>query len=289
MKELKISRLMDDYVDNEVCIEGETSVDNEELKGLVMKQVKKPPLIRPAFKAAIAALAAAVGIGAMFGFTPEQHSITTLSNYTVSYKVMDYDDIPPNTAGRYYDEEGVFYYDQKDSNIDHLVRLEQGRIIFTGDGQHIDVTDLIDEETPYIYPYKNAGDGSQGYIVIGGTPDFFAFADIYYLRDSYEWFGVRFIVEDMAVYPENADYEKDSEDIHLLERKILWDRLYEYADSGRLIPGRMGFDRWLYNAGKELGLDIYDLYGGTQELIYFYDAEKDESLFHTPYRQEIRY
>lgn len=289
MKEYRISEMMENYTDKELFLEGEQTVDTEKAVSELLGQVKKRPLIRPAFKAAIAALVAAVGIGAMFGFTPEQGGIVTLSNYMVSYKVMDYDDVPPNTAGRYYDEEGVFYYDQKDSNIDHLVRLEQGRIIFTGDGQHIDVTDLIDEETPYIYPYKNAGDGSQGYIVIGGTPDFFAFADIYYLRDSYEWFGVRFFVEDMAVYPENADYEKDFEDIFRLERDILWERHHEYADSGRLIPDSLGFDRWLYNAGKELGLDIYDLYGGTQELIYFYDAETDESLFHTPYCQEIRY
>ena len=47
------------------------------------------------------------------------------------------------------------------------VRLENGRLIFTGDGQHVDITDRVDRQTPYVYETVNAG-RVPTYLIVGG-------------------------------------------------------------------------------------------------------------------------
>ncbi len=57
--------------------------------------------------------------------------------------------------------------------------LENGRLWFTADGQHIDITDIIDENTPYIYTAVNPTTNRPSYIIVGGTPDDFGYAEIW--------------------------------------------------------------------------------------------------------------
>lgn len=55
--------------------------------------------------------------------------------------------------------------------------VRDGRLWFIADGQDIDITDLVDENTPYIYPRTDLSSGERGYIIVGGTPENFGFAE----------------------------------------------------------------------------------------------------------------
>lgn len=50
-------------------------------------------------------------------------------------------------------------------------KLIDGRLIFTADGQYTDITDLIDEKTPYIYEGTNPQNGLPDIIIVGGTTE----------------------------------------------------------------------------------------------------------------------
>ena len=50
-----------------------------------------------------------------------------------------------------------------------FLRVEDGRLWFEADGQHIDITDKISEETPYIYERTDSVTGEKGCVVVGGT------------------------------------------------------------------------------------------------------------------------
>lgn len=56
---------------------------------------------------------------------------------------------------------------------------ENGRLWFETDGQKTDVTDLMDENTPYIYERTDPATGNKGYVVLGGTLDDFGWAEFF--------------------------------------------------------------------------------------------------------------
>ena len=47
---------------------------------------------------------------------------------------------------------------------------EAGRLWFVADGQHIDITDRINESTPYIYSSED-DEGNRTVVVVGGEPE----------------------------------------------------------------------------------------------------------------------
>lgn len=55
--------------------------------------------------------------------------------------------------------------------------LENGRLWFVNNGERTDVTDLIDENTPYIYENVDPATGNKGYVILGGTVDDFGWAE----------------------------------------------------------------------------------------------------------------
>lgn len=59
------------------------------------------------------------------------------------------------------------------------VVTEHGRLYFIADGQHIDITDIIDENTPYIYTTVNTEIDRPSHIIIGGAPDNLGYAEIW--------------------------------------------------------------------------------------------------------------
>lgn len=177
MMELKISELMDDYIDNEVCIEGGTLVDNEELKSLVLGQAKVKRKSKPAFKAAIAAAAAVCLAGAVGATTAvffrDDSKITTPIGAGINYD--------------FNDSENWEYLEYLDGEEDTLI-LEKGRLNLKIYGETIDITDLVDRETPYIYSYTNPDTGYEGYVIAGGTVEEYAFVDLAQISDDL-WYG----------------------------------------------------------------------------------------------------
>ena len=200
MKELKISQLMDDYTDNEVCIEGETLVDNAELKGLVLEQVKTKRKVKPLFKVLIAAAAAAtvcVAGVAVVGSDFKSGSFTTGSGIQFEYEVHE------NGSSTY-------------ARLDYIDTLttEDGRLYLNTEDITIDITDLTDEKTPYIYTYTNSGTGEDAYIIAVGTPAHYEFADLFRV-EGIGWIGhgcingsgMNSIRVNITQYPELKEFE----------------------------------------------------------------------------------
>lgn len=59
------------------------------------------------------------------------------------------------------------------------IALENDRLWFHADGQKLDITDQVDENTPYIYEHTDTATGSKGYVIVGGTVDHFGWAEIF--------------------------------------------------------------------------------------------------------------
>lgn len=57
------------------------------------------------------------------------------------------------------------------------VKAEGGRLWFEADGQKIDITDQVDENTPYIYERSDPATGEKGYIIAGGTVENFGWIE----------------------------------------------------------------------------------------------------------------
>ena len=59
------------------------------------------------------------------------------------------------------------------------IRPEDGRLWFEADGQTVDITDMVDENTPYIYERADPGTGEKGYVVVGGTVEGFGWCEFF--------------------------------------------------------------------------------------------------------------
>lgn len=63
---------------------------------------------------------------------------------------------------------------------------EDGRLWLTiKDGeQHIDITDLVDADTPYIYDNTDPETGYRDYLIVGGTPGDYGWVEYYEVEDN---------------------------------------------------------------------------------------------------------
>lgn len=67
---------------------------------------------------------------------------------------------------------------------DYPLVLENGRLIFVNGEERTDITGLVDENTPYIYEHTDPVTGNKGYVVMGGTPEDFGWAEYVRLPDG---------------------------------------------------------------------------------------------------------
>ncbi len=155
MKQLEISKLMDDYVDNEFCPEEGSAVSAEAVKARVLAQAaplgkgrmpRKKKLLLAAALAAVMVVLVGAGI-------PQR--IYQLAAGTVGF-----------SGDR--DSKTISYQYQDGSR---LMELEDGRLYFVLNGERTDVTDLIDRETPYLYNGNDPEHGLTYYAILGGTPE----------------------------------------------------------------------------------------------------------------------
>lgn len=158
MKRLRISRLMDEYTDTEFFPTGGSVVSPEAVKDRVLAQaMAKAPTRRkqkmPRKKKILLAVALAAALvllmGAGYPFFQRQ-----LVNGSLSF---------------WQDEQGKHIsYEQRDD----IIEEEDGRLYFAPeDGQRLDITGLVSEETPYIYDGSDPDTGLTYYIIMGGTPE----------------------------------------------------------------------------------------------------------------------
>lgn len=158
MKRLRISSLMDEYTDTEFFPAGGSAVNTERVKARVLAQAmavnparrkQKMPRKKKVLLAAALAAAMVLLMAAGYPFIQRQ-----LVNGSLSFG---------------QDERGKYVsYEQRDD----IIEEEDGRLFFAPeDGQRVDITDLVSEETPYIYDGSDPDSGLEYYIIMGGTPD----------------------------------------------------------------------------------------------------------------------
>ena len=154
-RKVDISRLMDAYEDAEFMPEEEISVDTERIKREVIKTVKGKR--RTARRMAIVAAVLAACL-ALAGWTYGEQIYQFFSGGWVS--IGGADDGPTMAMSNGLDENG-------DPTI---ISLENSRLWFVADGQRIDVTSQVNENTPYVWTQWEK-DGGLHYIIVGGTPE----------------------------------------------------------------------------------------------------------------------
>ena len=236
MKRLRISSLMDEYTDTEFFPTGGSAVDPKAVKERVLAQAmaaaptrrkQKMPRKKKILLAAALAAALVLLVGAGYPFFQQQ-----LVNGSLSFG---------------QDERGKYVsYEQRDN----IIEEEDGRLYFSPeDGQRIDITDLVSEETPYIYDASDPDTGMVYYIVMGGTPESFGW---------FEWIQTPYPFDDDLAF----SFDEDGNPVTII---------YDFAFVGPEIDNYgvcgMGYTfclddfdppLWLLSAIEELDIPVRD-------------------------------
>ena len=64
------------------------------------------------------------------------------------------------------------------------VTVEDGRLVLNVDGQKLDITDKVDEDTPYVQERTDPATGNKGYLVVGGTVEDYGWAEFFLTEDG---------------------------------------------------------------------------------------------------------
>lgn len=178
MKQLEISKLMDEYQDNEFLPEGGSTADIQAIKNRVLAQAvpakkRRMPPLRTAL------LAAALTVGCML--------MIAAGIPGTAYRILT------GTITLERSEEGIRSVNLELDNSepfdfrDDPVQLEDGRIFFVLDGRRTDITDLIDVDTPYIYDDSNPSAGTFHYLIVGGAQERYGWLEWFEGPQPFEW------------------------------------------------------------------------------------------------------
>lgn len=234
MKRLEISRLMDEYTDNEFFPQGGETADTQAVKDRVLAKAAPAKKRRRPLKMAL--LAAALAVAAVLCIAAGLPGIVyQLANGTLTYEQTSTSKTATLISGP-------------------LMSREDGRVFSLLNGEHVDITDLIDQNTPYINDCSDPDTGMTYYVIMGGTPE------------HYGWFQ-------WVVTPDPYTYEEGSPMHEGTEEGIFSTYAYssyqwEISDggepytTGRLGNGRFSWDDndarnlppWLFAAMEELDI-----------------------------------
>ena len=160
MKRLEISRLMDEYTDNEFFPLGGESADTQAVKERVL--AKTAPAKKRRGPLRMALLAAAMAVGCVLciaaGLPTTVYHLVTGGTVTVQRG-----------------PDGYASYDFSNQFPAEPVVLEEGRLWLVINDDRTDITDLIDMETPYILEDTDPESGLSNYLIVGGTPEDFGY------------------------------------------------------------------------------------------------------------------
>ena len=162
MKRLEISRLMDEYQDDEFFPDGGSSADTQAVKARVLaradtaKKRRMPPL-----KAVL--LAAALGLASVLCIAAGL-PMKTYQLFTGGAMQADVEMSGPNRH---------IYFDLDEAFPEDPLVLENGRLWLVLNGERTDITDRIDMETPYVIDYTDPETGLISSLILGGTPEDF--------------------------------------------------------------------------------------------------------------------
>lgn len=174
MKKIDITELMDNYTDNEFNIGGEAGAEADKVVSKVLPQVKQRKKVKPIFKIAAVAAAAVVFAATAIAATAIMSGSFTMANGGES----SYELYPDGTGV-------VTVVIGQD---DFLVEKDD-RLYFAVDGRKKDITDIIDPQKPYIYTYETEGSSKPVHIIVGGTPEHYAYVQLAYY-EGMGWSGI---------------------------------------------------------------------------------------------------
>lgn len=161
MKQVKISELMDDYRDDEFFPEGGSTADSGAVKERVLAKAAPAGKRRmPRWKTALIAAALAVGAVLCIAAGLPDRIFQLASGGKALYRPAD----------------GLHI---ESFNGVGPIAAEEGRLWLTINGQHTDITDLIDEATPYIYDNTDPATGYRDYLIVGGTVEDYGWFECY--------------------------------------------------------------------------------------------------------------
>lgn len=190
-REIDITELMDSYTDNEFNIGGEAGVEAEKVVSAVMPQIKTKKKIKPLFKVLMASAAAALAIIA--GVTVVSSSLIGNAHFTTALGArVDYEYSEGWEGGDIYTQSHFFSYWPVD--LKYPAEEIDGRLYFTADGQNVDITDLIDRKTPYIYSYTIPQTGFPVHIIVGGDPDELSYVELIGI-EGFSWQGIGYSLD----------------------------------------------------------------------------------------------
>lgn len=151
----------------------------------------------------------------------------------------------------WFDEEGheMFTWGSVEHPIDFAkdnpVEIRDGRMWFVAGGKELDITDLVDENTPYIYT-STLADGHISHVIVGGTPEDYGFAECVLRLNGmplgmsgvgYSWMEV---LEEGVMEP--ADYVAPGEEVYVItgEKSV-----HHYANWMLAAAEQLGFSEFL--------------------------------------------
>lgn len=167
MKRMEISRLMDEYQDSEFFPEGGVTADAQAVKDRVLAKagtVKKRH--RPLKIALLAAALAVVGVLCIAAGLPA--IVYQLTNVTLTFEQSP-------------DSRIITLYS------DVIMSLENGRIFSLLNDEHVDITDRISQDTPYIIDCSDPDAGVTHYIAMGGTPEHYGWFEWIAMPDPFTY------------------------------------------------------------------------------------------------------
>lgn len=160
MKKLEISKLMNGYLDEQLQPK-EGLVDRERVKELVRARIGRRRVQKRRVLLAAAVLAVCLGL---VGWSCAEVYGERIFRLVGGGQIT----IGDSGEEHYVEAHPSDGYDENGKPL--AVSLEEDRLWVVARGQRVDVTDQVDEKTPYVDTWWD-GEGNLYYVIVGGTPE----------------------------------------------------------------------------------------------------------------------
>ena len=138
------------------------------------------------------------------------------------------------------------------------IKAEDGRLWFEADGQTVDITDQVDENTPYIYERTDPATGEKGYVVVGGTVEDFGWAELFMIDGEINSVSGENFEDMMVKLPDGSEVNRDDLTGEQWELLAGQNGTNTDAEAGPIsdgaIAGREVIRPWFQAALDQLGL-----------------------------------
>lgn len=136
--------------------------------------------------------------------------------------------------------------------------LEDGRLWFINGKERTDITDLIDENTPYIHEHVDSTTGHTGYVIMGGTADDFGWAEYINLDGSSGMMGINFSTRYVILDGERfLSTELTDDQVKQIQELTKNPPEGDATDSPSRVQYETIYAPWLENAMEQLGIQRY--------------------------------